>query len=191
MSSSVLTLITLFSGLASRMVDTLMKTSPNMLYLLFGRKAILPSVVMWQSICCKPFFSSSTKVFYRLTSFMIHLDPPIFVKIIDSAISFLFGWKSEGISQDQKLAAYAHLYSFSSTKAVVHWFQIMRTGVFQMYVILSDPTVLISDDHTNLGSFLYYDSRYDDDAHSLSAGNFYHPAKVSAHCTLRRRGTHC
>ena len=33
----------------------------------------------------------------------------------------------------QKLAAYPHLYSFTSTKSVVHWFQIMRNGVFQMY----------------------------------------------------------
>ena len=33
----------------------------------------------------------------------------------------------------QKLAAYPHLYSFTSVKSVVHWFQIIRTKAFQMY----------------------------------------------------------
>jgi lysosomal acid lipase/cholesteryl ester hydrolase len=46
---------------------------------------------------------------------------------------FLFGWQSENITPHQKLAAYPHLYSFTSTKSVVHWFQIIRNGKFQMY----------------------------------------------------------
>jgi len=33
----------------------------------------------------------------------------------------------------QKLAAYPHLYSFTSTKSVVHWFQIIRNKSFQLY----------------------------------------------------------
>ena len=32
-----------------------------------------------------------------------------------------------------QLAAYPHLYSYTSTKSVVHWFQIIRTKSFQMY----------------------------------------------------------
>lgn len=32
-----------------------------------------------------------------------------------------------------QLAAYPHLYSFTSTKSVVHWFQIIRNKCFQMY----------------------------------------------------------
>ncbi|TDL23000.1 triacylglycerol lipase [Rickenella mellea] len=98
-------------GLSAPVVDGLMKASPTLMYLFFGRKAILSSTVMWQSI----------------------LYPPIFAKVIDSALSFLFGWTGENISTVQKIAAYAHLYSFSSTKAVVHWFQIMRTATFLMY----------------------------------------------------------
>jgi lysosomal acid lipase/cholesteryl ester hydrolase len=31
------------------------------------------------------------------------------------------------------MAAYAHLYSSTSVKSVVHWFQIMRHAAFQMY----------------------------------------------------------
>ena len=61
------------------------------------------------------------------------LYPPIFVRVIDMGLSFLFGWKARNISASQKLAAYPHLYSFTSTKSVVHWFQIIRNKSFQMY----------------------------------------------------------
>ncbi|KAF2134981.1 alpha/beta-hydrolase [Dothidotthia symphoricarpi CBS 119687] len=98
-------------GLTSGIVDSFVKTSPDILYLAFGRKSILPSTTMWQSI----------------------LYPPIFVRVIDAALRFLFGWSAVNILPDQKLAAYPHLYSYTSTKSVVHWFQIIRNGVFQMY----------------------------------------------------------
>ena len=42
-------------GLASNMVDALMKSSPNFLFLFFGRHSILPSTTMWQSILCTLF----------------------------------------------------------------------------------------------------------------------------------------
>ena len=98
-------------GVASGTVDSFVKASPDILYLAFGRKAILASATMWQSI----------------------LYPPIFVRLIDASLKFLFGWTAVNISQDQKLASYPHLYSYTSTKSVVHWFQIIRNGVFQMY----------------------------------------------------------
>ncbi|KAF1357624.1 lysosomal acid lipase/cholesteryl ester hydrolase precursor [Lizonia empirigonia] len=98
-------------GVASGTVDSFVKASPDILYLAFGRKAILASATMWQSI----------------------LYPPIFVRLIDTSLRFLFGWTGVNISPDQKLASYPHLYSYTSTKSVVHWFQIIRNGVFQMY----------------------------------------------------------
>ncbi|KAH9861661.1 hypothetical protein J1614_011413 [Plenodomus biglobosus] len=98
-------------GVASGIVDSFVKASPDILYLAFGRKAILASTTMWQSI----------------------LYPPIFVRIIDASLRFLFGWTAVNIAPHQKLAAYPHLYSYSSTKSVVHWFQIIRNGTFQMY----------------------------------------------------------
>ncbi|KAF2703760.1 alpha/beta-hydrolase [Pleomassaria siparia CBS 279.74] len=98
-------------GLSSSIVDILVKSSPDILFLAFGRRAILGSATMWQSI----------------------LYPPIFVRFIDVSLRFLFNWKATNIGTDQKLAAYPHLYSFTSTKSVVHWFQIIRNGVFQMY----------------------------------------------------------
>ncbi|KAI0138208.1 alpha/beta-hydrolase [Hypoxylon sp. NC0597] len=99
------------AGLNNGIVDALIKASPQVLFLLFGRRSILSSATMWQSI----------------------LYPPIFIKLIDMGLSFLFGWKTKNISVSQKLAAYPHLYSFTSTKSVVHWFQIIRNQSFQMY----------------------------------------------------------
>lgn len=98
-------------GLTTGTVDSFMKTSPDVLFLLFGRRSLLSSATMWQAI----------------------LYPPIFVRFIDISLSFLFGWHTKNITPHQKLAAYPHLYSFTSTKSVVHWFQIIRNGKFQMY----------------------------------------------------------
>ena len=70
------------------------------------------------------------------------LYPPIFAKIIDTSLIWLFNWRSANISTDQKIAAYAHLYSFTSVKSVVHWFQIMRNATFQMYDDDSISTVI-------------------------------------------------
>jgi lysosomal acid lipase/cholesteryl ester hydrolase len=99
------------SGLRNRIVDSLMKASPDFLFLLFGRRSILSSTTMWQTI----------------------LYPPIYVRIIDTALSTLFNWKCKNIKRTQKMAAYMHLYSFTSTKSVVHWFQIIRNKNFQFY----------------------------------------------------------
>lgn len=99
------------AGFHNPIVNSLMKASPNVVFLAFGRRSILSSTTMWQAI------------FY----------PPIFVRIIDISLSSLFNWTGDNISQHQKLAAYPHLYSFTSTKSVVHWFQIIRNKSFQMY----------------------------------------------------------
>ena len=99
------------AGLRNGVVDALVKASPEVLFLAFGRRSLLSSATMWQSI----------------------LYPPIFVRIIDISLSFLFKWSASNISFTQKLAAYPHLYSFTSTKSVVHWFQIIRNKSFQMY----------------------------------------------------------
>ncbi|EAU33115.1 hypothetical protein ATEG_06571 [Aspergillus terreus NIH2624] len=99
------------TGLPNHFVDSLMKASPNFLFLLFGRRSILSSTTMWQTV----------------------LYPPIFVRIIDRSLSILFNWKCANISRWQKLAGYLHLFSFTSTKSVVHWFQIIRHKNFQFY----------------------------------------------------------
>jgi lysosomal acid lipase/cholesteryl ester hydrolase len=99
------------AGLSNGVVDSLVKASPSVLFLLFGRRSILSSATMWETL----------------------LYPPLFSRLIDMGLSFLFGWRTRNISSPQKLAAYPHLYSFTSTKSVVHWFQIIRNKCFQMY----------------------------------------------------------
>lgn len=99
------------AGLSNGVVDSLVKASPQVLFLLFGRRSILSSATMWETL----------------------LYPPLFSRLIDMGLSFLFNWRTLNISASQKLAAYPHLYSFTSTKSVVHWFQIIRNRSFQMY----------------------------------------------------------
>ncbi|KAK4102184.1 alpha/beta-hydrolase [Parathielavia hyrcaniae] len=110
------------AGLSNGVVDALVKASPQVLFLLFGRRSILSSATMWESL----------------------LYPPLFTKVIDLGLSFLFNWRTQNISTSQKLAAYPHLYSFTSTKSVVHWFQIIRTKSFQMYDDDVHPPMLLS-----------------------------------------------
>lgn len=98
-------------GLSNGIVDSLIKASPQVLYLLFGRRSILSSATMWETL----------------------MYPPLFSRLIDMGLSFLFNWQTKNISASQKLGAYPHLYSFTSTKSVVHWFQVMRNRCFQMY----------------------------------------------------------
>ncbi|CAI2178015.1 2131_t:CDS:2 [Funneliformis geosporum] len=98
-------------GLRNPVIDALMKSSPNVIYLFFGRKAVLSMALFWQKV----------------------LSPPIFTKIIDLALRFLFGWNCKNISETQKAIAYYHLYSYSSTKSLVHWFQIIGSRKFQMF----------------------------------------------------------
>ena len=45
----------------------------------------------------------------------------------------LFGWSCENIRNEDKPTHYYHLYSYSSVKSVVHWFQFMQHSRFQMY----------------------------------------------------------
>ena len=99
------------AGLSNGIVDSLVKASPEVIFLAFGRRSILSSATMWQQL----------------------LYPPIFTRMIDNALYFLFHWTGKNITAHQKLASYPHLYSYTSTKSVVHWFQIIRTKSFQMY----------------------------------------------------------
>ncbi|ANB13175.1 Tgl1p [Sugiyamaella lignohabitans] len=98
-------------GLGNRIVDSLVRASPSIIYLFFGRQALLKSTTFWQSI----------------------MFPPLFVRTIDAALRLLFNWQAKNITYAQKLAAYSHLYSYTSVKSVVHWFQIIRSARFHMY----------------------------------------------------------
>lgn len=98
-------------GLYSKFLDILLKLSPKMLFLMFSRKALLPLVMFWKRTMYPPFFDS----------------------LIDAANYMLFNWTAANIDKPQKICLYAHLYSTTSVKTVVHWFQIMAAKTFQMY----------------------------------------------------------
>lgn len=84
-------------GFSHPLLDGFVKAAPSIIYCLLGRKIFLKSVVFWQRI----------------------ISPPIFVKLIDGAVHFLFGWHCKNMSQDQKLVSYQHLFSMTSVKSIV------------------------------------------------------------------------
>ncbi|KAI8801019.1 sterol esterase-like protein [Cladochytrium replicatum] len=103
-------------GLENKFINSLISAHPEVIYLLFGRKVLLSSTHFWSSI----------------------LSPRTYAAVIDACMWFLFGWTSQCI--DHKNIVYRHLYSYTSVKTVVHWFQIMRVKRFQMYD--ENPTVI-------------------------------------------------
>ncbi|KAG0708578.1 Alpha/Beta hydrolase protein [Suillus ampliporus] len=119
------------AGLAAPLVDGLMKASPTLMYLFFGRKAILSSTTTWQAI----------------------LYPPIFTSAIDTAMHFLFNWDSKNITYLQKIAAYAHLYSFASVKSVVHWFRSCARVHSRCMTTMSARLALLVGVRTDLRGF--------------------------------------
>lgn len=99
----------LISVFDNRLVNTLLKCSPKLVYLFFGKKIFLPSVLFWKSI----------------------LSKDALILLMDYSNKFLFSWKLENIHG--KALAYQHLFSYTSVKVIVHWFQIMKSKRFQMY----------------------------------------------------------
>lgn len=97
--------------LSNWLINSIVHFQPSWIYMLFGRKILMKSVLFWRQITY----------------------PPMFVKLIDLPNDVLFSWKSMNIDIAQKLVSYYHLYSTTSVKCVVHWFQIIRSKKFQMY----------------------------------------------------------
>ncbi|KAF9024879.1 cholesterol esterase [Haplosporangium bisporale] len=97
-------------GLQNGLITSIIKATPNVIYLLLGRKTPLAAALFWQNL----------------------LHPTTYATFIDMAVKFLFGWKSQSMSLVQKAVSYQHLYSFTSVRILVHWFQIIRTQVFQI-----------------------------------------------------------
>ena len=55
------------------------------------------------------------------------------MRLIDISCGILFGWTAVNIPFQQRVVSYAHLYSYTSVKTLVHWFQIIRAQTFQMF----------------------------------------------------------
>jgi len=97
--------------LSNWLINSIVNLQPKVFFFLFGKKILMQSILFW------------LKIVY----------PPLFIKLIDIPNRILFGWHSDNMDILQKLVAYFHLYSTTSVKCVVHWFQIIRSTKFQMY----------------------------------------------------------
>lgn len=97
--------------LSNWLIDSIVHLQPRVFYLLFGHKILMKSILLWQQI----------------------VYPPMFVHLIDFPNQILFDWHARNIAPLQKLVSYNHLYTTTSVKCVVHWFQIIRANRFQMY----------------------------------------------------------
>lgn len=103
-------------GLFNRFVDNIIKLQPKLLFLFFGKKILLPTAnTLWQRILPVNLFNTAIKL----------------------STLFLFNWKNENIISSQSVA-FKNLYSPTSVKCIVHWFQILKTQKFQMYVSSND-----------------------------------------------------
>jgi lysosomal acid lipase/cholesteryl ester hydrolase len=98
-------------GFANPIVDSLARARPDFIFLLFGKRQLLPSTLFWRS----------------------YLPRARFVQLIDLALKFLFGWDTACISTQEKELLYSHIYSHASVKTVVQWFQMIQSSKFQMF----------------------------------------------------------
>eukprot|EP01114_Cavostelium_apophysatum_P021654 TRINITY_DN761_c0_g1_i1.p1 TRINITY_DN761_c0_g1~~TRINITY_DN761_c0_g1_i1.p1 ORF type:complete len:428 (+),score=105.59 TRINITY_DN761_c0_g1_i1:91-1374(+) len=93
------------------MVAALTTSRPDLVFLLFGKKALLSEALFWRRV----------------------LPSNLFILMIDTCLKFLFGWCAEELDPLEKPILYSHIYSYSSVKTLVHWFQITRMKRFQMF----------------------------------------------------------
>lgn len=83
----------------------------SFLYSFLGNRAIMSSVSFWCSV----------------------MGPHLYEKVVDKSLVYLFGWTGNNISKLQKQLGYGHMFSNSSVKSLVHWFQIIHAQRFQMF----------------------------------------------------------
>jgi lysosomal acid lipase/cholesteryl ester hydrolase len=98
-------------GLSQSYLSTLVESNPRFIYLLFGRQAMLSSCLMWMKI----------------------MSPQLFVYTVDVAMYYLFQWSAKEISRERKIVLYQHIFSYSSVKTVVQWFQLIKLRKLAMY----------------------------------------------------------
>eukprot|EP00184_Porphyridium_aerugineum_P002654 CAMPEP_0184693386 /NCGR_PEP_ID=MMETSP0313-20130426/1624_1 /TAXON_ID=2792 /ORGANISM="Porphyridium aerugineum, Strain SAG 1380-2" /LENGTH=485 /DNA_ID=CAMNT_0027151455 /DNA_START=64 /DNA_END=1521 /DNA_ORIENTATION=+ len=98
-------------GLKLKLINTLIKTDPNLIYWIFGKGIMMRWVIFWRLV----------------------LPKAMFVRALDYSTYLLFGWNMSNIADHDKPMLYSHLYSYGSVKTMVHWFQIMAACRFQMY----------------------------------------------------------
>jgi len=97
--------------LKNPVVSAVATSRPKLVYLLLGKKAMLGEALFWRRV----------------------LSWQVYSWVIDFFLDFLFGWKAKNLDPKEKPLLYAHLYSYSSVKCLIHWFQITKSQNFQAF----------------------------------------------------------
>lgn len=113
---------TIPSGLGHGVASSLIHASPELIFLFFGRHMFLSITSFWKEF----------------------LTPVCYRSLLDYSMNQLFGWKCRNISKRDRAIAFKSLYSYTSVKVIVHWFQIIRSKRLQMY---DDGTSMIGCNH--------------------------------------------
>ncbi|KAI0465162.1 hypothetical protein LJB42_000384 [Komagataella kurtzmanii] len=79
--------------------------------LVLGNRAIMPSVHFWKWAMGQEYYQ----------------------RVVDLSLIYLFNWQGDNISSQQKQFGYPHLFSNSSVKSILHWFQIIKNQRFEMF----------------------------------------------------------
>ncbi|KAH3903432.1 related to Probable lipase C1672.09 [Saccharomycodes ludwigii] len=116
-----------------------------LLYTFFGKKSLMPSVLFWQKM----------------------LSPVTFMRVVDKCLVLLFNWTHGNISIRQKEAGYPHMFSPTSVKTLVHWFQIIKRKRFQMF---EENPSLLAEFITKDEEREYAYSNYPLETNSISKG---------------------
>eukprot|EP00730_Choanoeca_flexa_P003265 TRINITY_DN11347_c0_g1_i7.p1 TRINITY_DN11347_c0_g1~~TRINITY_DN11347_c0_g1_i7.p1 ORF type:complete len:443 (+),score=54.52 TRINITY_DN11347_c0_g1_i7:139-1467(+) len=100
------------NGLTIGLLKTFVHMAPQSFYLFFGTRALMPFINIWRSA----------------------ISRQLFAKLLDGCMRVLFAWKLDQMGDmTRKSKLYAHLYSITSVKSVVHWFQIVACNRFQQF----------------------------------------------------------
>ena len=102
----MLSLHCLVNGFKAAIIRTIVKMSPEIVFLLFGKKAIFSFVPFWQRV-----FSPQTFVFF-----------------LDTSMRWMFGWHGENIKFEDKIIYYQHLFAYTSVKQIVVRYKVMLGG---------------------------------------------------------------
>lgn len=70
------------------------------MFLVFGRRALLPSCLFYQDM----------------------FTPRFYAFAIDRACKLLFNWSGKSMSTETKDVVYQHLYSLGAVRVMVHWY---------------------------------------------------------------------
>ena len=122
-------------GFQNPIAHAVAQTRPEFSFLIFGKKIFMGNNMFWRKFLSPENWVSLMVNILILLSLKFFFSSYFFIK--DKCQFFLFGWKSLKLDPKEKQMLYSHLYSTTSVKSVIQWFQILHHGKFMMY----DPSM--------------------------------------------------